>query len=73
MTTITNDLASKIIAAGGVYDTRRYRYVATSDLPGFRRIGLDCLGTTAAYMGWEPVASPSYDAEHTPITIYSAH
>ena len=73
MTTIAKDFARKIIAAGGVYDTRRYRYVATNNRPGFARINLDCLGTTAAYMGWEPVASPSYDAEHTPITICSTH
>ena len=38
MTTITKDFACKIISAGGVYDSRRYRYVATNDLPGFQRI-----------------------------------
>lgn len=63
MTTITKDLAAKIIAAGGIYDTKRYRYVATDDLPGFRRILRGLLDTTAAYTGWEPVASPSYDWE----------
>lgn len=73
MTTITKDFACKIISAGGVYDTRRYRYVATNDLPGFQRIRLDLLDTTAAYTGWEPVASPSYDAEHPPIAMYSTH
>lgn len=73
MTTITKDLAAKIISAGGVYDTRRYRYVATNDRPGFERIKLDYLDTTAAYTGWEPVASPSYDAERAPIVMYSTH
>lgn len=73
MTTITKDLAAKIIAAGGIYDTRRYRYAATNDRPGFERIKLNCLGTTAAYAAWEPVASPSYDAEHPPIAMCSTH
>lgn len=63
MTTITKDLAAKIIAAGGIYDTRRYRYVAINDPQGFKRLKLDCLDTTAAYTDWEPVASPSYDWE----------
>ena len=73
MTTITNDFACKIISAGGDYETKMYRYVATNDLPGFLRIRLDLLGTTAAYTGWEPVASPSYDAEHPPIAMCSTH
>lgn len=73
MTTITKAFACKIISNGGVYDTRRCRYVATNDRPGFERIKLDRLGTTAAYAAWEPVASPSYDAEPPPIAMCSTH
>ena len=55
MTTITKDFARKIISGGGVYDTRRYRYVATNDRPGFERIKLDCaprsVATRAARLG----------------------
>ena len=40
-----------------IVDTRNYRYTFKDcgDHGEIRRIALDCLGTTAAINGWEPV------------------
>ena len=55
MTTITGEFVKKIIAEGGILDTKNYRYVA-DDYTTVRRMPIEYIGTTAAIDAeWESV------------------
>lgn len=50
-------MLNKCIAHGGIYDTRKYRYVAYTLGHMLMRIDIDCIGRTSAldYDNWEIV------------------
>lgn len=42
----------KIVRAGGVYDTKKYRYIIDTSTKEIKRIPLDKLDTAAAKDSW---------------------
>jgi hypothetical protein len=45
----------KIARAGGIYDTKKYRYIIDLSTGDIKRIPLEYLDTTSADDGWEIV------------------
>lgn len=57
---VTNFLCK--VCAMGIYDTPKYRYIASRDVYGYRitRLPIDALDTTRAIDGWEYVTHIKY-------------
>lgn len=45
----------KIARAGGIYDTKKYRYIIDTKTGDIKRIRIELLDTTAARDSWETV------------------